>query len=356
MGKDGSDGESGGDEVWPDERPEDLSGATAQRLRLQASPAERGKRVDAVLASHAPAGLSRSRVTSLIREGYLRADGAPFADPSAKVKGTEALELTVPAAEAPEPKPEPIPLDIVYEDQALIVINKPAGLVVHPGAGNPDGTLVNALLHHYGESLSGIGGVRRPGIVHRLDKDTSGIMVVAKTDAAHQHLSAQFADHGRTGALERSYIAYVWGAAATQTIDAPIARDRGNRLRMAVSNAKEARHAVTHVVSLATYGDTARPGASKIRCTLETGRTHQIRVHLAHKGHGLIGDQDYGRATRTLGNRLPEPGRTAAQQFPRQALQAATLRFEHPITEQIHTFTADPDPELEALERALTTV
>ena len=324
-------------------------------LRLQASPSLRGKRLDAALASLEAPGLSRSRITALIKAGHATLNGEPFINPAQKLRGEEAITLTVPEAEEPEPQPEDIPLDILHEDADLIVINKPAGLVVHPGAGNPSGTLVNALLFHCGESLSGIGGVKRPGIVHRLDKDTSGVMVVAKTDAAHQNLSAQFADHGKTNDLERLYTAFVWGRPRTQfTVDAPLARDPHNRLKMAVSNRADARHAVTHVRRLASFGPDDRPALSKVECRLETGRTHQIRVHMAHVGHGLVGDGEYGREGRTRANLLPDDLRDQVLAFPRQALQARILQFTHPSTNEVLRFETPLDGDLGALESALS--
>ncbi|MGO4838399.1 RluA family pseudouridine synthase, partial [Rhizobiaceae sp. 2RAB30] len=218
--------------------------------------------------------------------------------------------VDLPEPEAPEPLAEDIPLDVLFEDDSLIVINKPAGLIVHPGAGNWTGTLVNALIHHCGDSLSGIGGVRRPGIVHRLDKDTTGVMVAAKTDQAHRALSDAFADHGVTGDLQRAYVALVWGAPARMTgsIDAPLGR-AADRLRRAVVPAgrDDARHAITHFEVKERFGKEPDPIASLVNCRLETGRTHQIRVHMAHIGHPLIGDRDYGQAFRTKANRLPEP-------------------------------------------------
>jgi 23S rRNA pseudouridine1911/1915/1917 synthase len=279
-------------------------------LRLQASEAHRGKRLDATLAAVAEGtGLSRSRITALIKDGHCVLDGAPHTKPGDQTAWRRDHTLSVPEAEDPNPQPEAIPLDILFEDDALIVLNKPAGLVVHPGAGNPSGTLVNALLHHCGDSLSGIGGVKRPGLVHRLDKDTSGVMVVAKTDQAHQHLSAQFADHGRTNDLERLYTAFVWGGTKAQfTIDAPIGRDRANRLKMAVSKRPDAREAITHGQPAGHLWRSATiPAITKIACRLETGRTHQIRVHMAHIGHGVVGDPDYGRGGRTRANRFDEP-------------------------------------------------
>ncbi|MGD1888519.1 MAG: RluA family pseudouridine synthase [Cohaesibacteraceae bacterium] len=324
-------------------------------LRLQASPSLRGKRLDAALASLEVPGLSRSRITALIKAGHATLNGEPFANPAQKLRGEEAITLTVPEAEEPEPQPEDILLDILHEDADLIVINKPAGLVVHPGAGNPSGTLVNALLFHCGDSLSGIGGVKRPGIVHRLDKDTSGVMVVAKTDAAHQNLSAQFADHGKTNDLERLYTAFVWGKPRTRfTVDAALARAPHNRLKLAVSKKADERHAVPNVQRLESFGPQDRPAISKVECQLETGRTHQIRVHMAHSGHGLVGDGEYGREGRTRANLLPDEVREAVLAFPRQALQARTLQFTHPSTGEVLRFETPLDSDLEALEDALS--
>ncbi len=218
----------------------------------------------------------------------------------------------MPEPEPAEPGGEDIPLNIVFEDDDIIVIDKPAGLVVHPAAGHATGTLVNALIAHCGDSLSGIGGVKRPGIVHRLDKDTTGLMVVAKTDRAHQALAAQFADHGRTGPLRRGYLAFVWGAPARPkgTIDAPIDRHPKSRDRMAVR--ANGREAITHWQVLERFdGKDGKPAASLIECRLETGRTHQIRVHLAHLGHPLLGDATYGTGFKTKATRLPEAAQEA---------------------------------------------
>ncbi len=230
--------------------------------------------------------------------------------------------------------PEPIALDIVYEDGDLIVIDKPPGLVVHPGAGNETGTLVNALIAHCGESLSGIGGVKRPGIVHRLDKDTSGLLVVAKNDRAHKALSEQFAAHGRDGRLERAYLAIVWGVPERPrgSVEGAIARSTANRQKMAVSRAASARDAITHYEVLETFG--TPPVASLLRCVLETGRTHQIRLHMAHIGHPLLGDMTYGSGFKTSERRLPEAARDALKSLNRQALHATLLGFEHPATGQ----------------------
>ncbi len=306
-------------------------------------------RLDRLLAASWP-DLSRSRLQALIRQGAVTVDGAAVRDPSFKAGPGLGIALDEPPPVAAEPKPEPIPLSIAFEDDELIVVDKPAGLVVHPGAGNPAGTLVNALLHHCRGSLSGIGGVERPGIVHRIDRDTSGLLVVAKTDRAHKHLSAQFADHGRTGEMRRAYLALAWGAPETPrgTIDAPIARSRSNREKMTV--AQDGRHAVTHYEVEDAFG--AEPIASLIRCTLETGRTHQIRVHLAHLRHPLVGDEAYGAGFRTKIARLPEETRAAVEALRRQALHAALLQFEHPATGEVLCFESElPDDFAAVLER-----
>lgn len=298
--------------------------------------------------------MSRSQISQLIKSGFLEIDGEPQSSPSHKLKGKEQLTLSIPQATEPEIYPEAIPLDILFEDEAVIVINKPAGLVVHPGAGHASGTLVNALVHHCGDTLSGIGGVKRPGIVHRLDKDTSGVMVVAKSDMAHQSLAAQFADHGRTNQLRREYRAFVWGQPPeATTVRQPIGRDRTNRLRMAVSNGADARDAITHVERIASFGPEHRPGVALIACRLETGRTHQIRVHMAHIGHGVIGDLDYGRGQRTQANLLSQPIRDFLLAFPRQALHAHSLHFEHPFSKKIQCFEAPLPADMAELKARL---
>jgi len=296
-----------------------------------------GTRLDQWLAAALGEDFSRNRVQALIKDGAVSIDGAAVTEPKRKLVPGSRVIVELPEPEPPEPQGEDIPLDILYEDDRLVVLNKPAGLVVHPGAGNWTGTLVNALIHHCGDSLSGIGGVRRPGIVHRLDKDTSGVMVVAKTDLAHRALSEAFADHGKSGNLERAYLALVWGAPprVTGTVDAPLGR-AADRTRRAVvrEDHSDARHAVTHFTVRERFGGDreTEPLASLVECRLETGRTHQIRVHMAHIGHPLIGDQDYGRAFRTKANRLPEGLRERVLAFPRQALHAYLLAFDHPAT------------------------
>lgn len=290
----------------------------------------------------------------MIRDGAVSVAGRHILDPNHRVNAGDRIELVAPPPEPARPVPEDIPLDIVHEDDDLIVIDKPVGMVVHPGAGVPSGTLVNALLHHCASSLSGIGGVARPGIVHRLDKDTSGLLVAAKTDVAHRHLAAQFADHGRTGELDRRYLAFVWGAPSRRkgTIDGAIGRSPSNPLKMAVRSSG-GRHATTHYERIESYGGQSEALAALLECRLETGRTHQIRVHLAHIGHPLIGDPVYGAGMRTKANLLPEPARIIVEGLQRQALHAHILKFEHPTTGEILRFRSDLPPELAQLRRAL---
>jgi len=311
-----------------------------------------GSRLDQWLSARLAPAFSRSRVQSLIKAGAVRVDGAIVGDQKRKLAAGQMISVDVPPAEDPEPKGENIPLDVLFEDEHLIVINKPAGLVVHPGAGNWTGTLVNALIARCGDSLSGIGGVKRPGIVHRLDKETSGVMVAAKNDQTHRALSEAFADHGRSGELERAYLALVWGAPERNkgTIDAALGR-ASDRIRRAVVPASrdDARHAVTHFQLAERFGDPAAPLASLVKCELETGRTHQIRVHMAHINHPVIGDPDYGGAFRTKANRLPEPLRTDVNSFPRQALHAHVLGFIHPATGEPMRFEAAPPADMARL-------
>lgn len=313
-----------------------------------------GKRLDAVLASQMDI-LSRNRVQALIRAGEVTVDDRKIVEPKYRVNEGDVLRLVVPEAEDPEPQGEEIPLDIIFEDDELIVIDKPAGLVVHPGAGNWTGTLVNALIHHCGDSLSGVGGVKRPGIVHRIDKDTSGLLVVAKTDRAHQGLSAQFADHGKTGPLERAYSAIVWGAPSSLkgTINANLARSQTNRQKIAVVRTS-GRHAITHWQVKERFGPEDAPAvASLMECRLETGRTHQIRVHMSHISHPLIGDQDYGAGFKTKINRLEEPLKSLIGNFPRQALHAGLLTFAHPATGETLKFSTPYPSDFKELLSAL---
>jgi 23S rRNA pseudouridine1911/1915/1917 synthase len=304
------------------------------REKLTVENTEAGQRLDRFLALRLPA-LSRSRLQGLIRAGEVTRQGAPMADPGGKVKAGETYEVHVPAPVAAEPVAETIPLTVVYEDAHLIVIDKPKGMPAHPGAGHASGTLVNALLAHCGASLSGIGGVKRPGIVHRLDKDTTGLLVVAKTDAAHHALAQQFAAHGADGKLERGYRALVWGVPerARGTVDAPLGRSSTNRTKVAVVTGERGRRAVTHYGVLETFpGRAAKPLASLLRLTLETGRTHQVRVHMAHIGHPLLGDMTYGAGYRASARKLGPHAEAVVEALGRQALHAAELKFVHPVT------------------------
>ncbi len=309
-----------------------------------------GTRLDAFLAARA-GPMSRNRYKGLIKAGQASIGGRTIVEPNYRVNAGETVTVVLPPPEPATPLPEDIPLNIAHEDDHLIVIDKPAGLVVHPAAGNWTGTLVNALIAHCGDSLSGIGGVRRPGIVHRLDKETSGLLVVAKTDKAHQGLTAQFADHGRTGDLRRAYLALVWGAPdpAKGTVDAPIGRAHHNRQKMAVLRTG-GKNAVTHYATAKVFsladGD---PIAALVDCRLETGRTHQIRVHMAHIGHPLIGDADYGAGFKTKANRLPQPLASPIKRFTRQALHAGLLQFRHPVTDEIMRFESPPPADLQHL-------
>jgi 23S rRNA pseudouridine1911/1915/1917 synthase len=310
-----------------------------------------GGRLDAVLAGALPA-FSRNRIKDLILAGAATINGQTAREPKVKVKDGDTLVLTAPPPEDPDPEPEDIPLAILYEDDELIVVDKPVGMVVHPAPGSPRGTLVNALLFHCRGSLPGINGVKRPGIVHRLDKDTSGVMVAAKTERAMAHLAAQFADHGRTGPLHRAYTAFAWGQTqqGRGTVDAPLGRDQNNRFKQTVR--KDGREAITHYAVEARYGGEGWD-LTRLRCELETGRTHQIRVHMAHIGHPLVADQLYAPGYATKANRLPPDLKAIVQNLGRQALHAAELGFEHPVTGEEMFFEAPLPPDLAALQEAL---
>ena len=289
-------------------------------------------RLDKTLAE--ASGLSRERVKALMAAGAVVVGKGPATNPSAKMQAGAHFAITLPPAQEPEARPQDIPLDIVFEDAHLLVVNKPAGMVVHPAAGNPDGTLVNALLHHCAKdgrtSLSGINGVARPGIVHRIDKDTSGLLVVAKTDAAHEGLAAQFAEHS----IDRHYLAVCAGRPDPRsgTIATRLGRSDANRKKMAVlpDTSRRGKHAVTHYETIELLR-----GCTLIRCTLETGRTHQVRVHCASIGHALLGDPQYGRDPKDLRPLLKRLG------FARQALHASTLGFTHPVTGERVDFRAE---------------
>jgi len=312
---------------------------------------EAGDRLDRVLAARVPA-LSRSRLKALILAGQVAIDGRTIRDPAVRVNSGDVITITLPPPEPAKPSGENIPLNIVYEDDALIVIDKPAGLVVHPAAGHAKGTLVNALIAHCGDSLSGIGGVKRPGIVHRLDKDTSGLMVVAKTDKAHRALSKQFVEKAE-GPLERGYLAFVWGAPDRPkgTIDATLDRHPHARDKRAVREG--GRHAVTHWQVLERFtGADGKPVASLLACTLETGRTHQIRVHLAHIGHPILGDETYGAGFKTKASRLGPRARAALEALGRQALHAYLLVIKHPETAENLAFRSELPGDLRRLRDA----
>ena len=315
------------------------------------------KRLDKALSRDVPveASLSRTRLAKLIADGSVQLNGEVVTDPKHKVAGGEAVAIAVPVAEESHIGPEDIQLDVIWEDDDLIVINKPAGMVVHPAPGTPNGTLVNALLHHCGDTLSGVGGMKRPGIVHRIDKETSGLLVVAKTDAAHQGLAAQFEAHS----VERYYRAVCYGVPDANDprlrgvrgvnfepgnimkVTTHLARHKTDRQKQAVLF-EGGRHAVTRVRIVTPFG--APAVACLVECWLETGRTHQIRVHMAHAGHGLIGDPVYGGRRKLAEKAIGTKGAAAAKAFARQALHAAVLGFEHPVTGDMLRFEA-PLPE-----------
>jgi 23S rRNA pseudouridine1911/1915/1917 synthase len=321
----------------------ETTGETLRRLTV--GPAEAGERLDRFLARRLPE-LSRARLQNLIRSGHVGHRGEAIAVAARRVKPGEIYEVRLPAPAPAAVEAQAMPLAIVYEDRHLLVIDKPKGLVVHPGAGHASGTLVNALLAHCGESLSGIGGVKRPGIVHRLDKDTTGLLVVAKTEEAHQGLTSQFAAKG-AGGLERRYLGLVWGVPERPrgVIDAPLARAAADRTRMAVVRGERGRRAVTRYEVLETFsGIKAAPAASLLGLSLETGRTHQIRAHLAHIGHPLLGDPTYGAGFKASARTLTPQAQAALAALGRQALHAAELSFTHPVTaKKLHFQSALPN-------------
>ncbi len=330
---------------------------------IGANPPER---LDKALARDVPeaAALSRSRLMRLIAEGAVTRGGEVVENAKARVAEGDVFLVRVGVPEELEAAPEAIPLDVVYEDDALIVVNKPAGMVVHPAPGTPRGTLVNALLHHCGDSLSGIGGAKRPGIVHRIDKDTSGLLVVAKHDAAHHGLAVQFEAHS----AERRYLALVFGvpsaadprlngvkgvnfeAGGLLKITTRLERHKFDRQKQAVFFDR-GRHAVTRARVVQAFGQP--PQVALVECRLETGRTHQIRVHMAHVGHGLIGDPTYGGKRKPALKALPEAGTAAMAGFPRQALHAASLGFTHPVTGEALRFEAALPADMQGLLDAL---
>jgi 23S rRNA pseudouridine1911/1915/1917 synthase len=330
-----------------------LASNSGQKLVVTVAGDEGSTRLDRVLAVRSPE-LSRSRLKALILAGSVSLGGAPVRDPAYHVASGDTITIDVPEAIAPEPAGEDIALDIVYEDDDIIVINKPSGLVVHPAAGHETGTLVNALIALCGASLSGIGGVKRPGIVHRLDKDTTGLMVAAKNDRAHKSLTEQFADHGRTGAMRRGYMAFAWDLPNRQrgTVDAPIDRHPHAREKMAVREG--GREAITHWELQETFnGRDGKPVAALLACQLETGRTHQIRVHLSHIGHPLMGDGVYGPHFKTKASRLGLASQAALTALDRQALHAYLLALEHPKTGEILEWISDLPADLAGLRDKL---
>ena len=310
-----------------------------QTIDVRLEPAHAGWRLDRALAAAVPT-LSRERLKNLIRSGAVETSGTAVRDPASKVRGDESLRLVVPEPTPAHNEAQEIPLTIVFEDEHLLVVDKAAGLVVHPAAGNLDGTLVNALLHHCAGKLSGIGGVARPGIVHRIDKHTSGLLVVAKTDVAHEGLAKQFAAHS----IDRRYLAILNGvpAATGGIIDAPLARSAANRKKIAIVEGQRGKRAVTHWKRIKPLKD-----AALVECRLETGRTHQVRVHMASIGHPLLGDPVYGRSGKTHGKLLKGLG------FDRQALHAAELGFIHPVTKNRLSFSSPMPPDMQELMRAL---
>ncbi|MGC8535427.1 MAG: RluA family pseudouridine synthase [Rhizomicrobium sp.] len=318
--------------------PDILTSEPVRRC-ARADAAEAGWRLDRFLAAKFPE-LSRARLQALIASGRVSSGRETIKDANYRIKSAQDFELTIPPPVAAEPIGQAIPLKVVYEDEYLIVIDKQAGLVVHPAAGNPDGTLVNALIAHCGESLKGVGGVARPGIVHRLDKDTTGLLVAAKTEKVMTSLAKQFAAH----AIERAYHAVVWGAPrqAEGRIEGLIGRNPFDRKRMGVvrGGGKEAR---TRYCTLERFGPSSQPFAALVECRLETGRTHQIRVHLTHLGHPLIGDPTYGRARGAPRGRNDAQiaAYGAAAGFARQALHARLLGFHHPILNRTLRFESD---------------
>ena len=395
-----------GDEPPFDEQSFDRQ-MDAQSITFSANQEDQGERLDRFLVSRLE-NYTRSRLKELIKTGHVQRIGnlahehswqqtqgsvqekghrkdrredhgqdnqRTIVEPNNRVRAGDHYRITLPPPSAPEPQPENIPLTIVHEDGDLIVIDKPAGLVVHPATGNWHGTLVNGLLYHCGASLSGIGGVKRPGIVHRLDKDTSGLLVVAKNDKAHLGLSAQFADHGRTGPLKRSYTALIWGKLTPLqgTINAAIGRHPQNPLKMGM-RPKDGKIAITHYQTLATFGNQAcqkpahttrpissgslapDPIASEVSCTLETGRTHQIRVHLAAQNTPLIADPLYGQGFKTKVLLLPENIQNQIAKLNRQALHATTLGFKHPVTGGYLEFHSDLPKKLATLKKSLQTL
>jgi 23S rRNA pseudouridine1911/1915/1917 synthase len=346
------------DEDEPEDAPTDLAPhaplVAPSGLQVFDVDAENaGERLDRFLGQAAAArriALSRTRLKALIEAGDVSVNGTVARDPATRLAPGARIAFEAPPPEDSPLVGEDIELAVVHEDEHLIVVDKPAGLVVHPAPGHAAGTLVNALIRHCGASLSGVGGVKRPGIVHRLDKDTSGLLVVAKTDAAHRGLAQLFADHGRTGSLEREYLALVWGGfdATAGKVAAPMGRDPRHREKMAIVSEGRGRNATTHWRLEEALGP-----ASLVACRLETGRTHQIRVHMASIGHPLLGDSVYGSGFKTKAALLGDRAASALSALGRQALHASVLGFEHPITSETLRFERQPPKDFARLVKAL---
>lgn len=337
-------------------------------VQLEVVAEHEGERLDRFISSSLD-HYTRSRVKELIKKGHIKRGEKIILEPNCRIKPGDIYDVELPPAAAAVPLAEDIPLDIAYEDEHLIVIDKPAGLVVHPATGHWRGTLVNALLYHCGDSLSGVGGVKRPGIVHRLDRYTSGLMVVAKNDTAHLGLSEQFADHGRQGPLTRAYTALVWGEITPKngTIESQIGRSPKNPLKMDVLK-EGGKFAITHYETIETYGvqeisnrsamklGQNNAAVSKITCRLETGRTHQIRVHMTHIGHPLLSDPLYGTGFKTKADILPQKLQHAVEKLKRQALHASVLGFSHPVTGEYLEFSSNLPKDMEKLENLFQTL
>ena len=319
-----------------------------KKYNFTVSEEQNAKRVDHFIVEELPL-FSRTKINKLIKEGGLFVNGKPIDESSKKVNFGDEVELVVPEAIITDIKPQKIPIDIVYEDDDLLVVNKPIGMVVHPGAGNPDGTLVNALLHHCKGNLSGINGELRPGIVHRIDKDTSGLLVVAKNDIAHNELAKQFEEH----TTQRTYLAFVWGMMKPihGRIETLIGRSRYNRQKMSADVAS-GKDAITNYKTLEIFKGKTIPDISLIECQLETGRTHQIRVHLAHKKNPILGDQMYGSKMRKIRDIDPELQKII-EEINFQALHAQSLGFIHPKTREELFFTTELPKDLLKLQKML---
>ncbi len=321
---------------------------TNKKYNFTVAEEQTSKRVDQFIVEELPS-FSRTKIAKLVKEGALLINGKAIKDNAKKVMFGDQIELEVPEAVATDIKPQKIPLDIVYEDKDLLVINKPIGMVVHPGAGNPDGTLVNALLHHCKGNLSGINGELRPGIVHRIDKDTSGLLVVAKNDIAHNALAKQFEEHS----IQRTYLAFVWGMMKPihGRIETFIGRSKYNRQKMSAEVAS-GKDAITNYKTLEIFKGSTIPDISLIECKLETGRTHQIRVHLSHKKNPILGDQMYGSKMRKIRNIDPEL-QTIIENINFQALHAQSLGFIHPTSGEELFFTTELPQVLLNLKKML---